>query len=265
MTRIDCRRLLKVSGAGAVAASIGGMAAILAAGRAPDYGQTTSLQWLKFVDFVPVSHQLLRGRSQRSARKRSASSSMSRRSRGMESRHASPRQSSRRPAPTSLTSSWRSTTGRSSMVTASPMSATWRRRSARPETALTRLQRPSPTMATNGSLRRLRSLACFSQTANLGGRKSAIMPRVCRCRQETQAKGPAARSDFGTYIWRRARILVPLPLVMGRQRSRGGWKNGRARYQGDGRVGQIHGQRLIKRRLTKAGSRRMTRATIARF
>jgi hypothetical protein len=38
MTRIDCRRLLKVSGAGAVAASIGGMAAILAAGRAPDYG-----------------------------------------------------------------------------------------------------------------------------------------------------------------------------------------------------------------------------------
>jgi len=84
MTRIDRRRLLKVSGAGAVAASIGGLAAILAAGRAPDYGQTTSLQWLKFVDFVPVSHQLLRGRSQRRARKRSASSSMSRRSRGME-------------------------------------------------------------------------------------------------------------------------------------------------------------------------------------
>jgi hypothetical protein len=62
MTRIDRRRLLKVSGAGAVAASIGGMAAILAAGRAPAYGQTTSLQWLKFVDFVPVSDQLLRGK-----------------------------------------------------------------------------------------------------------------------------------------------------------------------------------------------------------
>jgi len=61
MTRIDRRRLLKVSSAGAVAASIGGLAAILAAGRAPDYGQTTSLQWLKFVDLVPVSHQLHRG------------------------------------------------------------------------------------------------------------------------------------------------------------------------------------------------------------
>jgi ABC-type glycerol-3-phosphate transport system substrate-binding protein len=45
-----------------VAASIGGMAAILAAGRAHAFGQTTSLQWLKFVDFVPVSDQLLRGK-----------------------------------------------------------------------------------------------------------------------------------------------------------------------------------------------------------
>jgi hypothetical protein len=33
----------------------------------------------------------------------------------------------------------------------------------------------------------------------------------------------------------------PLPLVMGWQGSRGGWKNRGARYQGDGRVGQIHG------------------------
>src|ERR1700756_1478671 len=62
MTRIDRRRLLKFSGAGAVAASTGGMAAILASGRAPAYGQATSLQWLKFVDFVPVSDQLLRGK-----------------------------------------------------------------------------------------------------------------------------------------------------------------------------------------------------------
>ena len=62
MTRIDRRRLLKFSGAGAVAASTGGMAAILASGRGPAYGQATSLQWLKFVDFVPISDQLLRGK-----------------------------------------------------------------------------------------------------------------------------------------------------------------------------------------------------------
>ena len=62
MTRIDRRRFLRFSGAAAVAASTGGTAGILASGRAPAYGQSTSLQWLKFVDFVPVSDQLLRGK-----------------------------------------------------------------------------------------------------------------------------------------------------------------------------------------------------------
>ena len=61
MTGIDRRGLLKFAGA-TVAASNGGIAGILASGRAPAYGQTISLQWLKFVDFVPVSDQLLRGK-----------------------------------------------------------------------------------------------------------------------------------------------------------------------------------------------------------
>src|ERR1700730_762953 len=62
MARIDRRRLLQLSGGGAVAAGTGGIAAILASGRAPAYAQTTSIHWLKFVDFVPVSDQLLRGK-----------------------------------------------------------------------------------------------------------------------------------------------------------------------------------------------------------
>jgi multiple sugar transport system substrate-binding protein len=62
MMRIDRRRLLKYSGAATVAARTGGITGILASGRAPAYGQTISLQWLKFVDFVPVSDQLLRGK-----------------------------------------------------------------------------------------------------------------------------------------------------------------------------------------------------------
>jgi multiple sugar transport system substrate-binding protein len=62
MARIDRRRLLQLSGAGAVAARTGGgIAAILASGRAPAYAQETTIHWLKFVDFVPVSDQLLRG------------------------------------------------------------------------------------------------------------------------------------------------------------------------------------------------------------
>ena len=61
MARIDRRRLLKLSGAGALAASTGGgLAGILASGRAPAYAQGTSLHWLRWSDFVPASDQLLR-------------------------------------------------------------------------------------------------------------------------------------------------------------------------------------------------------------
>src|SRR5208282_3214482 len=61
MVRIDRRRLLKLSGAGAVAASAGGgLAAILASGRAPAYAQTTSIHWVRWSDFVPASDKLLR-------------------------------------------------------------------------------------------------------------------------------------------------------------------------------------------------------------
>src|SRR6202171_1446860 len=62
MTQIHRRRVLALSGAGALAAGTGGLAGILASGRAPAYAQGTTLRWLKFVDFVPVSDQLLKGK-----------------------------------------------------------------------------------------------------------------------------------------------------------------------------------------------------------
>jgi ABC-type glycerol-3-phosphate transport system substrate-binding protein len=62
MARIDRRRLLKLSGAGAIAAGTGGLAAILASGRAPAYAQGTTLHWLRWSDFVPASDQLLRNK-----------------------------------------------------------------------------------------------------------------------------------------------------------------------------------------------------------
>src|SRR3984957_15302253 len=61
MQRIHRRRLLKLSGASTLAAG-SGMAGILASGQAPAFGQGTALHWLKFVDFVPVSDQLLKGK-----------------------------------------------------------------------------------------------------------------------------------------------------------------------------------------------------------
>ena len=62
MARIDRRRLLKLSGAGAIAASTGGIAGILASGRAPAYAQATTVHWLRWSDFVPASDQLLRSK-----------------------------------------------------------------------------------------------------------------------------------------------------------------------------------------------------------
>ena len=60
MARVTRRKFLKVSGAGALAAKTGGMAGILATGRAPAYAQATTLHWLRWNDFVPASDQLLR-------------------------------------------------------------------------------------------------------------------------------------------------------------------------------------------------------------
>jgi ABC-type glycerol-3-phosphate transport system substrate-binding protein len=61
MARITRRRLLKLSGASAVAAQSGGLAAILATGRAPAFAQETSVHWLRWADFVPASDVLLKG------------------------------------------------------------------------------------------------------------------------------------------------------------------------------------------------------------
>ena len=60
MRRIDRRRLLKLSGASALAATGGGIAGILASGKAPAFAQGTTLHWVKAVDFVPASDVLLK-------------------------------------------------------------------------------------------------------------------------------------------------------------------------------------------------------------
>jgi multiple sugar transport system substrate-binding protein len=60
MARIHRRRLLQLSGAGAVAARTGGIAAILASARAPAYAQGTTVHWLRWNDFIPASDELLK-------------------------------------------------------------------------------------------------------------------------------------------------------------------------------------------------------------
>ncbi len=60
MARVTRRKFLNVSGAGVLAAKVGGMAGILATSRAPAYAQTTTVHWLKWNDFVPAGDEILR-------------------------------------------------------------------------------------------------------------------------------------------------------------------------------------------------------------
>src|ERR1700674_5931742 len=55
MTTVTRRKVLK-SGT----ALVGGMAGILATGRAPAFAQGATVHWLRWNDFVPASDQLLR-------------------------------------------------------------------------------------------------------------------------------------------------------------------------------------------------------------
>jgi multiple sugar transport system substrate-binding protein len=52
--------LLQLSGAGAIAAKTGGIAAIWASGKAPAFAQGTTVHWLRWNDFVPASDGVLR-------------------------------------------------------------------------------------------------------------------------------------------------------------------------------------------------------------
>ena len=55
MTRVTRRNVLKGG-----TALVGGVAGILATGRPPAFAQGTTIQWLRWNDFVPASDQLLR-------------------------------------------------------------------------------------------------------------------------------------------------------------------------------------------------------------
>src|SRR6202011_3945522 len=60
MPRMTRRKLLKLSGAGALATRTSGIATILGSGRAPAAAQASTVHWLRWNDFVPASDELLR-------------------------------------------------------------------------------------------------------------------------------------------------------------------------------------------------------------
>jgi hypothetical protein len=173
MARVTRRGLLKMSGAGAVAAQTGGLAAILAAGRAPAFAQGTTLHWLRWADFVPASDALLKGQITQECQKATGITLKLEtiNANDLQSRITSAIQSGPEP-----TSSWRSETGRSSIPKAWPMSVTWPRRSARPKAATTTSPSSSPRSATNGLACRGPSSAGWSPIANRGSRRLGTTP-----------------------------------------------------------------------------------------
>jgi len=60
MTKVTRRKFLKVTGGGALAAKAGGIAAILATGKAPAFAQGTEVHMLRWNDFVPACDELMR-------------------------------------------------------------------------------------------------------------------------------------------------------------------------------------------------------------
>ena len=60
MTKINRRKFLKASGGAAAVAKTGGIAAILASGRAPAYAQAATVHWLRWNDFVPAADAMLK-------------------------------------------------------------------------------------------------------------------------------------------------------------------------------------------------------------
>src|SRR5258707_15268146 len=61
MAHINRRTVLRLTGGSAIAAKTGGIAAILASGRAPAFAQEKTVHWLRWADFVPASDVLLKG------------------------------------------------------------------------------------------------------------------------------------------------------------------------------------------------------------
>ena len=62
MKRIDRRRVLNFPAPARWPPAPAASPAFSPPGRAPAFAQGTTLHWLKFVDFVPVSDQLLKGK-----------------------------------------------------------------------------------------------------------------------------------------------------------------------------------------------------------
>ena len=215
MARIARRRVLTLSASG-------GMAAILASGRAPALAQETDRPLAALGRFRAGLRRAAQGPDHAGMQEGdSASRSRSRPSTPTTCSRASPRRSSPAPA---RTSSWRSATGRSSTPRAWPTSATWPRRSARPQGGYYDVSRQIATVGNKwigvpwtigGGL-----IAYRKSWLEEAGYKTfpETWDDLPRGRQEAEGQGAADRPDRGPHVRRRAGLVVSLSCGRGAAR-----------------------------------------------
>ena len=148
-----------------------------------------------------------------------------------------------------------------------------RRRQARRRrrAAITRSQRRSRPSAANGSACRGASAAGSSPIANPGLHEIGYdkfpghLGQAAGGRQDPEGQRPSDRPGAEPLVWRPARLLVSVAVVVGRQGGRSRRQDRGARQQGNRRVGQVRGRRSGTTPATRAASPGTIRATTAPF
>jgi hypothetical protein len=244
MTGVKRRSLLKVSAAGAVAAASGGLAAIVAARRAPAFGATTALHWVKPPDFVPASDALLRNTLLPECEKalgiKVTLETID--GNGIQARTTSAIQSGAGPDIICEINNWAQLYADSVVDVSDVCEAIGKAQGGFYDTAKVTSYNGKAWIAVPFTIL---GVPLANRTSWFHHRQLPDrLGRLSRGRQEAQGEKPAVRPDAGAHLWRRADLLVSLSVVVGRQGGRGRRQDRRAEQQGDRRIGQIRGRVL---------------------
>ena len=268
MTRISRRKFIKTTGVGALAASSGGLAGILATGRAPAYAQQTTVHWLRWNDFVPACDQLLRQKLMPEAEKALGIKVKLETVNGNDLQPRITSASSRAPAPTcimlfnnhphlyqaSLVDCQRCRRARSRKDAGRLLQAAHR------QLLVGRQVSSRMPMAIIGAHERLSQIVVRRSRAQ---RVPEDLGPVSRRRQEAEGQGLSDRPVARPVVRRPADLRLSAAVVVRRRRGRRQGQ-GRHQLQGDGRGGQVDGRRLEGLASTRAASPGTTPPTTAR-
>ena len=227
MARIDRRRLLQLSGAGAVAAGTGGIAAILASGRAPALAQGTTSTGCGGSDFVPASDAAAQGPRSRGVQEGPRHQAQARdrqRQRPAVAHHLGDPVRHRR----------RHHHGDRQLAAAlrrqrAPTSATWPRKSARRRAAIYDVSQGSRHGRQEVDRRAVDDRRRADRLSQIVARREVGLDKIFpetweelrEAGKKLKAKGRPIGQTAGAHLRRRAGLVVPVSLVVGRQGGRG--------------------------------------------